>query len=312
MAEIKYFVPINNEGTPCFVWYFDGKGVSRVGIPDPKNSPKSYIAANSEQDLLAAIATQFEDFFNYGAPHVLKQMKLKPGQYYSRMARPTDIKSSESPGNCPEPKLYEHEIALSKGQLVSLMDRLKQICQTIHPVTETYKSYGHEIRNLLILACTEVEAQWKSILEIHQVSPQNGKYYTTKDYAKLNQAMHLNEYIISLTHYPWLSGFHPFKEWDSDKPTESLDWYDAYNKVKHDREKNFQEAKLIHAINAVCACMIMLLAQFGRQQVTRARQEVAHFFELIEAPKWCASELYTYPYTYDGITSGYTSIKYPF
>lgn len=305
-------MPVNANGEACFIWYFDGKSASRVGVPNPESAERTHVKANSKDELLKELAKHFPAFFNNATPHQLKEMKLKPGQYYWRMARPTETKPSESPGNCPEPKLFEYEIARSKGQLVSLIDMLQQICQTIHPTTETYNSYGHEIRNLLILACTEVEAQWKGILEAHNVKPLNGKFYTTKDYVKLNKAMRLKDYAISLPHYPWLSEFRPFQSWNGSKATKSLDWYDAYNEVKHDREKNFSKAKLIYAINAVCACMIMLLAQFGRQQVTRYRQEIAHFFEIVQAPTWEAWELYTYPYTYDGITKGYSGISYPF
>lgn len=307
MSEIKYFRPINKDGESFGVWSFDGKTALRIGVPNPMDSPNSHAVVKSGQTLFEAMKCQLKAFFQHGAPCVLKDMALKPGQYYPRIARPTDQHPKDIP-NYPEPKPYEHEIAISKGQLVSLMSRLQQICQTIHPTTETFNSYGHEIRNLLILACTEVEAQWKSVLEANAVTPKR-KYFTTEDYIKLNNAMHLDEYSVSLTHYPWLEEFSPFKGWNIDNPTTSLNWYDAYNKVKHDREANFSEATLIHALNAVCASMIILFAQFGKQQATRWRHEIAYFFDLVETPKWCPSEVYTYPY--EGHASGYSKVNCP-
>ena len=34
----------------------------------------------------------------------------------------------------------------------------------MHPVQENFDAFSHEIRNLLILAATEVEAHWKGVL----------------------------------------------------------------------------------------------------------------------------------------------------
>ena len=36
----------------------------------------------------------------------------------------------------------------------------------------------------------------------------------------------------------------PFALWEEARPTGSLAWYDAYNAVKHDRERNFSRATL--------------------------------------------------------------------
>lgn len=36
----------------------------------------------------------------------------------------------------------------------------------------------------------------------------------------------------------------PFSTWDSKQPTQSLQWYAAYNFTKHDREANLNKATL--------------------------------------------------------------------
>ena len=51
--------------------------------------------------------------------------------------------------------------------------------------------------------------------------------------------------------------------WNARHPTSSLVWYDAYNKTKHDREKNLKLATLNNAITAVGAAVVMFRAQFG-------------------------------------------------
>ncbi len=301
---MKYFRPINNAGESSGVWSFDGKTALRIGVPNPMSSPNSHAIVEDGKTLFDAMENQLKAFFVHGAPCVLKDMPLKPGEYYPRIARPNDQNPNDLP-IYPDAVLYEQEIAITKGQLVSLTSRLQQICQTVHPTPSTYNTYGHEIRNLLILACTEVEAQWKGVLEANGSSGRN-----TNDYAKLKHAMRLNEYSVSLTHYPWLPALQPFKNWDPADPTKSLDWYQAYHNVKHDREAKFSEATLIHAMHAVCASMVMLYAQFGRQLATRWRHEIAYFFELAQTPKFCPTEVYTHPY--EGHAIGYTAVNYPF
>lgn len=290
------------------VWCFDGTNAIRVGVPNALTSKTAHVLVTGGQSLDEAMAEKFRAFFENGSPCVLKTMALLPGEYYRRMARPSDQHPEDSPGSCPELQLFENEIAVSRGQLISLIDRLQQICQTVHPSTETSHCYGHEIRNLLILACTEVEAQWKGILQSNGYLKTK---YTTNDYVRLNAAMHLGEYRLQLSHYPWLEPLSPFLGWGTTgKPTQELDWYDAYNKVKHDREANFREANLIHTVNAVSACALLLFAQYGLAQAANWRHEIVHFFAVQKSPKFCPSEIYTYPYPEN--SQGYASVNYPF
>jgi len=271
------------------------------------NHPNTHVQVAAGQDLYAAMADKLKAFFEHRAPCVIKEMNLNPGEYYKRMARPSDQHPNESPGSCPESNQLESTTAVSRGQLISLIRRLQDICQNVHPSHETFDCYGHEIRNLLILACTEVEGQWKAILEANGYIKER---YTTNDYVLLNRAMRLNEYGISISHYPWLKEFSPFSAWGTTgKPTQELSWYDAYNSVKHDREKNFKNAKLVYAIEAVCACAIMLFAQFGFSTAANWRHEM-FFFAPLMSPKWLPSEVYTFPY--EGFANGYIALDYPF
>jgi hypothetical protein len=66
-----------------------------------------------------------------------------------------------------------------------------------------------------------------------------------------------------LQSYPSYSAFVPYAHWDSNNPTKSLHWYDAYNKTKHDREGNLHYATLENAVHAVGAAVVMFYAQFG-------------------------------------------------
>lgn len=88
-----------------------------------------------------------------------------PGHYYPRMARPSGI-NEESPGRNPEQTdQSRHYRARSAGQLHAFLEQIDQICRVIQPEGSNLQAYGHATRNLLILACTEAEAHWKTVLE---------------------------------------------------------------------------------------------------------------------------------------------------
>ncbi len=204
------------------------------------------------------------------------------------MARPLNgsPEHPKSPGAREEPDA----VALGVGQATALMRRLQSICQTVHPCPETLGTYGHEIRNLLILAATEVEAHWRGVLVA------NGKQqdrYRTNDYVRLVPVMRLSEYAVAFRSFPWLAPIQPFSGWSRENPTQSLAWYDAYNHVKHDREGAFPSARLDHAFAAVAACVIMLAAQWTPSIGLGGRSELSAFFEFAAMPRWTPEECYT-------------------
>lgn len=305
---MEFFTVINKNGEPFGVWCQQENFAFKVGIPRPMDHKSSHFYIETGQDLNTAMAIQFPDWFEGGKPCVIKEMELKPGQYYLRMARTSDHHPFDSLGaSCPILDELKNPLSIGVGQLTSLVNRLESIFQTIHPCKDTFSAYGNEIRNLFILACTEVEAQWKGILDTHS-NTVNSKH-TTNDYVKLKSALRLDEYSVTLPFYPWLPKVHPFREWRDENPTQTLEWYSAYHQTKHDREEHFDKAKLKYAIDAVCACFIMLFAQYGSPGI-RQRHELLTFFRIVNFPNWCPSEVYTFPYKLDHITFDYEAVTY--
>jgi hypothetical protein len=219
------------------------------------------------------------------------------------MARPSSTCQEDSPGKNPDKSdAFRHAGAVSMGQLHALIEQLEHICRIIHPVEENFQAFGHETRNVLILACTEVEAQWKNILKYNRVKKDRA---STKDYVVLLEAMKLNEYEVTLTYYPWFKPVKPFKDWCDKCPTQSLEWYEAYNRVKHNREEMFGDATLDRAIQAVTGCFVMLCAQYGWDFALKDEAALSAFFRLTGAPKWAPSEIYP-PY------GAFKEVLYPF
>jgi hypothetical protein len=219
--------------------------------------------------------------------------RLQDGEYYRRIARPYSSNPDDSPGWNPEDEekadRYEKTkiIAESAGHLHHLKEHLEEICRVIYACPDNSAAFGHEIRNVLIVACTEVEAQWHGVLKANgYFGGKNEDRSSTSDYVLLLEPLRLEKYSVRFPFFPTMKEIEPFKDWKPEEPTKSLKWYDAYNKVKHDRETHFKEAKLEHAFMAAAAYFVMLCAQHGWEIAARDKLAAQKFFRLKNRPVW--------------------------
>lgn len=101
------------------------------------------------------------------------KLQLAPGEYFPRMARPSSTRLECSPGYNPDHSAAARNTrTTSTGQLHALIQELQEICMVVHPISNNFATFGHEIRNILIIASTEVEAHWKNILKANGVGGQ--------------------------------------------------------------------------------------------------------------------------------------------
>ena len=150
------------------------------------------------------------------------------------------------------------EMNRAKRELRILVEQLYDILMYIEP--DNLTACGHKIRELLILACTEVESSWISYMKI---AGENCNRLTTVDFVKLCPPLFLKEYKIIFCHYPMKKEVAPFKEWNDSEPTKSLPWYYAYNMSKHNRKDYFQKATLECCLNAIIANIIMFCVRYS-------------------------------------------------
>lgn len=247
MSEAQYYVRQLSEG-PIELWRIEARKATRC------DTGYCFDAADGE-DIWQCLR-RLTGWFDGGAnPFVA--LKVPPGYFHPRIARPQRDHwphAAHHPANAEDAE----RIAQSSVQLASLASSLQLICRTVEPKGDNLYAWGHDIRNLLILACTEVEAALKGVLAA------NGhRGETTRDYVKLAAPLRLKEYSAFFPSFPGLGEFRPFVDWDASKSTQTLSWYDAYNSVKHDRENYFERATLLMAFEAVSACAILLGAQYG-------------------------------------------------
>ena len=275
------------------VWKIEHDVAVRIGVSNPERTPGCYFKANPGETIWDEIRRKTPWFAPDGKCPFYRS-KLRPGEYYPRMARPIDQHPDEAPGWSPGARSVAGVIAVARGQLTALTRQLERICRTVHPTDETFEVFGHDIRNLLILACTEVESHLRGVLVANDMP---GKRFTIRDYVRLVEPMKLDEYGVDFPSYPWLAPIKPFGEWrGKGRLIHGLKWYDAYNAVKHNREDEFRRATLRHAFEAVTACAIMMAAQFGLPEGLGQQSELQAFFHVSTIPAWPLSEVYIYPY----------------
>jgi len=227
--------------------------------------------------------------------------RLEKGEYYRRAARPYRNKPDDSPGRNPEDEERAQRLdrtkilAESAGQLHHLKEHLEEICKVVYPCDRNYNAYGHEIRSVFIVACTEVEAQWYGVLKAHgHPFPQDGgeDRGSTNDYVKLLEPLRLDQYSVRFPYFPDMEIMKPFENWDRSGATKTLDWYAAYNRSKHNREKHFADATLYYAFKAAAAYFVMLCAEHGWELLVPDKKAATKFFHLINKPTWEEAHCY--------------------
>ncbi|MBK0022221.1 hypothetical protein IAE29_12890 [Ochrobactrum sp. S46] len=151
----------------------------------------------------------------------------------------------------------------AEQSLQLLIERLYDLFLFVEPTRQGLKSFSHKSRELLILAATEVENYWQRHARDAGLVGNRGRSLKTSDYVRLKDVLFLADYEVTLKPYSSVTPIRPFAAWSAQNPTQSIGWYDAYNKTKHDRELHFREASLQRCIEAVCAAIILFSVRFG-------------------------------------------------
>jgi hypothetical protein len=170
------------------------------------------------------------------------------------------------------------ELRLAEQALLLLIQRLDELLHFVEPSPGTLRTHSHKARELLILACTEVENAWKSYLRVAGSASFGKRDFTTNDYVKLLGPLYLAEYQVLLPRYADVPPIRPFHDWSADQPTKSLPWYDAYNKTKHDRSSHFTDATLWNCLQSVAANLVLFSVRFGPFHLFHGGGTLAAYF----------------------------------
>jgi hypothetical protein len=176
------------------------------------------------------------------------------------------------------------EEAAAERALFIIVEMLNDILQYIEPDEEGVSAYGHKTRNLLILACTEVENILRYYLR--RIAGIEEDRLTTNDYVRLKMPLFLSEYAV-LYRLPGASSIglmRPFHGWDRNEPSKSIPWYEAYNATKHNRDQYFDQATLAHCIYSVAANIVLFCVRYSPYPLLDGHSPLAnlvrHLFEI--------------------------------
>ena len=113
-----------------------------------------------------------------------------PGTVYKRIFRPL-----ASPGSFYR-AISQEKLTESVVSLRILLTKLEGLFETLEPAEANLSAYGHKIREIILLACMEVESAWAAVLKENGYA--SNRNLTTNDYVKLLGPMLLDSYQLSL------------------------------------------------------------------------------------------------------------------
>lgn len=275
---------------------------------------------DSIDDFLANPPKGFDINLDYKYNIIERKSNHSIGEYYKNIYRPVisyklqnlhHIIDDKPLSDCDDDISiwgeYKNEYSSHVRQLELILDELKSVFKVVEPAQGNLNTYGNTIRNIIILSCTEIDSMMKKILKNNGILLDD-REYTTKQYFKLKEALRLGEYELQFKEFEHLGSFSPFSEWESERPTQSLPWYDAYNKIKHDREANFQYANVKNALFSIAAYVILLIAQYGHDN-SIWKEHMQKFFSIIQTPSWSLEDFYV---PHSTLNFKQTPIDYPF
>lgn len=182
---------------------------------------------------------------------------------YFRIYRP----SLDPYRNNKDGYLWDNRYAKDVRELALSYHLLEKDLQTlfeyVDPADANLSVYSHRTYELLLRGATEFEMYCKRILEAHGQPHKN-----IKDYFLVNQATKWADYAVVIP--SWRNQaklLKPFQTWEA-ATFAPLPWYQAYNNVKHDRSRNFDQASLENALLAISAVLISFSSQFTLFQLS--------------------------------------------
>jgi len=256
-----------------------------------KNYPDNAVNDGSTLDeILDAVCLKLGQAYPIDRDNV-KISNMEPGRYFPRIWRGLyDPGSAYVFNSVDNNQTYGIPHVNSKVAVSSIFNSLELLFLYIEPSATNMRAFGHKVRELLIISCTEVESAWRSILEANSTSRKHS--YTTSDYYRLAEPLRLKDWSVSLSNYPSLGEFSPFSSWDQSSPTKSLSWYSAYNAAKHHREAKFEEASLGNLINSAAALHVMQAAQWGPEIYDVFFGSQKSPFHVVSCPQHDLSDIY--------------------
>lgn len=138
-----------------------------------------------------------------------------------------------------------------------LVQDFEELLAFVEPVDANLATYSHRSYELLLRACTEFESLSKQA-SVAADSPKQPSNMNVLDYVLLEASVPLSTFEVGMLIWrPKPTYVRPFSGWQTVTPP--LNWYNDYNKVKHNRNTEFSRASLENLRLAICALYLLLV-----------------------------------------------------
>lgn len=279
-AQQSYFIAWKENATLLVVH----AGFPRVTVPSVNEHPAGDASPPTCESIAADFARLHQLRPEDDQPEVW-EVTDRIGYVHPRIYRPEIHLAkleTERPTVTTQGRHAETISGVAAAQLI--FDDLDELLVAIEPMQGQLSVFGHKPRQLLLLACMEVDSALKSI------AAANGSTVPRPNinhHSRLARPMRLGDWEVRLARSIEDLTCQPFENWSPQSAV--LPWYAAYNNTKHGRETHLHEAQLEHVLNAVAAVFILLYAQFGVEISDRLRHRP---FEIVRRPPWTPDECY--------------------
>lgn len=164
------------------------------------------------------------------------------------------------------PEHYIRAFLLLQKDFLTLLD-------FIEPSDGNLSTYSFRTYELLLRVCTEVEANFKAILEENGYK-NNKNNWDMSDYKKVNESHKLSQYKVKIPIWDGDNSIRtPFIVLNNNK---SPNWWKAYNNSKHNRHTKFKEASFSNLLDAISALVVLISAQFLSFTFTKNNYDVLY------------------------------------
>lgn len=121
-----------------------------------------------------------------------------------------------------------------------------------------YETFSNEFASIIQVTGAELDNFFKAYCGIE------GRNYSITNYADfiLNDFPEITEQKVRIRDKGM--ELQPFNGWDTAQASQSLEWWQGYNDIKHNRYINFQKANLKNSLNILGALYILEIKQLRK------------------------------------------------
>lgn len=147
---------------------------------------------------------------------------------------------------------YDEFIRTYWHYYLSLENKFIDTINYVELCEDNFNTYSNTYIMLLQAIGSELNALFKELCHFDKSENKNIKDFVERI---LNDFPEIVEFEIKVIGYD--ISFKPFKGWNVDRPSKSLEWWEAYNQIKHNRIESIKVASLKNVIYSLSGLMLL-------------------------------------------------------